>query len=190
MLRSLAAFDGLLNLAGGAVEGILVVFSLRVLHLPSWGFGLLLASAAVGGTAAALVADRVTARVGPGTVFIGGYIVSGIAMCAAAFTSNGFVCGALLAAVFAATALASVISFTLRQQLTPDHLRGRVASVYRTIISAAAPVGALIGGLVAEHVSIRVPILGFGLISLLLAAASAVWVNNRTVGAARLAAEA
>jgi MFS family permease len=190
LLRTLAIFGALLNLASGAVEGTLVVFALRSLHLTDLGFGLLLACAAVGGTAASLVADRVTGRVGPGVVLIGGYFMSGIAMCAAAFTSNGFVAGALLAVVFAANAFANIISFTLRQQLTPDPLRGRVTSVYRTIVTAAIPIGALFGGLIAEHFNIRGPILAFGIISLLVSAAATLWTNDRVIAAARAAVAA
>ena len=185
LLRTLAVFGASLNLASGAVEGTLVVFALRSLHLSDVGFGLLLASAAIGGTVASLVADRVTDRIGPGSVLIAGNFVSGIAMCAAAFTSNGYVCAALLAVVFAANTFANIISFTLRQQLTPDPLRGRVTSVYRTIVMAAIPIGALFGGLIAEHYNIRAPILAFGIISLFVSAAATIWTNDRIIAAAR-----
>jgi MFS family permease len=187
LLLALMSFGVLLNIGSGAVEATLVVFAQRVLHLSDFGFGMLLATAAVGGSAASLVTDRVTSRFGPGTVMIAGPLFAGVAMCAAAFTNNGIVFAVLFAVVFAANAFANIISFTVRQQLTPDELRGRVSGVFRTIIVGAIPVGALVGGLVAEHVSIRGPVLMFGILSLVVAFAASIWTNNATVATARAA---
>ena len=50
---------------------------------------------------------------------------------------------------------------------------------------AAIPIGALLGGLIAEHYNIRGPILAFGIISLIVSAAATIWTNDRIITAAR-----
>ena len=53
--------------------------------------------------------------------------------------------------------LLSVIAVTLRQQMVPDHLFGRVNSVFRWISWGAIPLGAFTGGVVAQTFGLRAP---------------------------------
>jgi hypothetical protein len=52
---------------------------------------------------------------------------------------------------------------TLRQMLTPDHLQARVNTAGRMIADAGLPVGAALGGFLAESLPIR---LTFGLLAI------------------------
>jgi MFS family permease len=52
----------------------------------------------------------------------------------------------------------NVNQVTIRQLLTPDGLRARVAAVTRLVIFGAIPVGTLVGGLLAELVGVRAAI--------------------------------
>jgi MFS family permease len=52
----------------------------------------------------------------------------------------------------------NVNKVTVRQVLTPDRLRARVAAVTRLVIFGAIPVGTLVGGVVAELFGVRVAI--------------------------------
>jgi MFS family permease len=184
VLRSLAGFGAVSNFGAAAVEATLVLFALRVLDTGAVGFGLLLASGAVGGAVAALVTNRVTARFGPGTVIVGGYIFAGLATFVAALTSNAYVCGVAIGVVFACHAWSDVVSYSLRQELTPDALRGRVFSLFRTALWGVWPFGALAGGLLAEW-SLRAPLLMFGGISLVIGLVAPPLVGNRAIKAAR-----
>jgi hypothetical protein len=56
---------------------------------------------------------------------------------------------------------------SLRQQLTPNHLRGRVESVYRLLEHGAAAPGALIGGVLAAQFGLTMPF-WFGAMTALL----------------------
>ncbi len=184
VLRSLAAFGAIANFGAAAVEATLVLFSLRVLHTGDAGFGLLLAAGAVGGTLAALVTNRVTGAFGAGTVIVGGYIAAGAATIVAALTSNAYVCGAAIGIVFACHAWTDVVSYSLRQELTPDALRGRVFSLFRTALWGVWPIGALAGGLLATW-SLRAPLLMFAIISLAIGAIAPRLVGNRAIAKAR-----
>ncbi len=51
----------------------------------------------------------------------------------------------------------NVVAVSLRQRLTPDDLRGRVASVARLLAWGTQPLGALLGGIVADAFGLRAP---------------------------------
>ena len=48
-----------------------------------------------------------------------------------------------------------VNQFSLRQAVTPDNVRGRVNATIRVMIRGIAPVGALLGGVIAEVAGLR-----------------------------------
>ena len=49
----------------------------------------------------------------------------------------------------------NVNRFAVRQAITPDHLRGRIAASSTTMISTAAMLGSLVGGIIAEIFSVH-----------------------------------
>jgi MFS family permease len=65
------------------------------------------------------------------------------------------VLGALLAMNGFATTMWSVVTVTLRQQVVPTELLGRVNSVYRMLAWGLMPAGALAGGLIAHGLGVR-----------------------------------
>jgi Transmembrane secretion effector len=50
----------------------------------------------------------------------------------------------------------NVVTVSLRQRISPDHLLGRVNAGYRLVGWGTMPLGALLGGLVAETLGMRV----------------------------------
>ncbi len=72
--------------------------------------------------------------------------------------------------------LVIMVAITVRQLLTPDHLQGRVNTTGRLIAWSGQPAGALLGGMLAELMPIR---LVFGLMTLGVAAGAglAVWAR-------------
>ena len=65
--------------------------------------------------------------------------------------------------------LNNVTQWSLRQLLTPDHLQGRMNSIFRTVFWGAWPIGNLIGGyvgsVIGSQASIFVAGAGFAVIS-------------------------
>jgi predicted MFS family arabinose efflux permease len=49
----------------------------------------------------------------------------------------------------------NVISVSLRQRITPDHLLGRMNSTYRLLGWGTMPIGAALGGAIAQWVGLR-----------------------------------
>ena len=68
---------------------------------------------------------------------------------------------------------------TVVQLSVPDHLRGRVMSVYTTVFAGSTPVGGLLTGAIASGVGVQFAI-GLGaVLSLLTGALSLSWLRGR-----------
>jgi MFS family permease len=135
------------------------------LHVGADGFGLLVTSVGLGSLVAALfVATRGKAS---HRVFLLGAIGFGVSELAIAFVPWFAVAMALLAVLgFASLTFSSAANTTL-QLGSPDHLRGRVMSVFTLLVMGSTPIGALFTGWLAETAGIQVTIAVEGSICLL-----------------------
>jgi MFS family permease len=75
----------------------------------------------------------------------------------------------------------NVVAVTLRQQLVPDELRGRVASVARLIAWGTQPAGALLGGLLAAGLGLRAPFYVAAVAWVAMTILTVPVVNNRSI---------
>jgi hypothetical protein len=62
----------------------------------------------------------------------------------------------------------NVVTVSLRQQIVPGHLLGRVNSVYRMLGWGLIPLGALAGGFTAQEFGLRAPFLIAGTVRALI----------------------
>ncbi len=190
LLRTLAVMVGLMNLATMAGEAILVLFAQDELGLGSVGYGLLLAGFGVGGVLGSLVATRLGRHAGTGTLLLAATLLMAVAWLVFGVGSNAWIGAAMLAIAGGTGVVFNVVGVSLRQAIVPDRLIGRVVSAFRTLAYGAVPAGAILGGAVARTLGLRAPFL---LGAAVLAAAGLLAlpvVNNRTIQAARVAAEA
>jgi MFS family permease len=84
----------------------------------------------------------------------------------------------------------NVVAVTLRQSLTPDEKRGRVAGASRLLAWGSQPLGALLGGFAASAFGLRSP---FWIASIAFAIATVVvWniISNSSIEEARNAPRA
>ena len=72
-------------------------------------------------------------------------------------SSNAFVVAGVGASFGLAITMWNVVAVSLRQRLTPDELRGRVAAAARLLAWGTQPLGALLGGLIADGFGLRAP---------------------------------
>lgn len=157
VLRSLSLAAGVANLMGTAMFAVFVLFAQEILEVDDVGYGLILAAAGVGGITGAAVAHRFESRFGPGVSLLSSMVGIAFVALAVATTSSPIVVGAAFAVDGFLIAIWNVTVVSLRQELTPDELRGRVASDARTIAFGAIPIGAVLGGVLAEVISLRAP---------------------------------
>ena len=169
VIRAFAVGAGVINLGSTAAVSVLVLHAQENLLLDEIGFGLLLASAAVGGVSGAQLAPRVIYRLGRKASVLTsvGAVVAGIVVMGAA--NSLLVAGAGFALFGFAAEIWNIVSVTYRQAATPDAMLGRVMSGFRVIAYGAFPIGAAFGGLIASAASLRAAFfVGAGLVAVLL----------------------
>ena len=136
-------------LLGGATA-LLPVFARDVLHVGPEGFGLLRAGPAMGATAVALWLAANPIRSKAGLYMFGGVAVFGLATVVFGLSKSLWLSVAALAVLGGAYMLSVFVRQTLVQLVTPDHMRGRVASVSSVFIGASNELGEFESGVVAR----------------------------------------
>ena len=188
VLRTLAILLGISN--GATMMGFatfaLYATSPDVLGLDEAGFGLLLTAGGVGSVVGGLLADRIVARIGR-TAALWAALAAFPIVNLLYVLAPGWEVVAVAAVVFGVVATVwNVITVSLRQTIIPDHLLGRVNSVYRFLGWGSMPIGALIGGLVADGFGLRAP----WLVGAILMAAPLPWAARHLTRTAVEAARA
>ncbi|MGI5459054.1 MFS transporter [Streptomyces sp. CA-249302] len=113
--------------------------------------GTVMACGALGTIAGSLLVARIRRRLGLGRTWPGAVALSGLAFAGLGWTHEVPVVAALSAAFLASVAVAGTCSMSLRQEITPEPLLGRVTSAFWTLQYAAAPIGAAVLTWTAEH---------------------------------------
>jgi len=180
-------------LSWGGTFALLVVYANRALHLTQVDvrLGLLYSAGELGGLLAAVAVPILIRHlaIGPLTAAFLAVSAAAVAFLAVAPSYDW----ALLAFFLFGLAYLIVITtgITVRQMLTPDHLQARVNTAGRMIAGGGLPAGALLAGLLAEVLPIR---LTFGLltISAVVGAGLAGWscLGSRPLAAVSVAAPA
>lgn len=157
LLRTIAIVMGILNLMLVAQNSILVLYVEERLGVSPAGFGTLVALYGVGGLLGGLVAERIIRQLGASATLRLALINEAAVPAVLALVKNPLLFGAIYVAFgFRAVTWGSLLA-ALRQELTPDELRGRVAGAGRLIeIGGAAP-GALLGGTLAARLGLTAP---------------------------------
>jgi len=188
LLRNLALLLGLLNMWATAGFAVMVLFAQEILGLDEVGFGLLLSCPAVGSLLGGLFTERLVARIGTGPVIWFGCFGASLSVLLVAPFSTALVVGPVLGLMGLAGAAWNVVTVSLRQQIIPDHLLGRVNSVYRFLGWGSMPLGALAGGLLADTFGLRAPFWIGGAILIVASAYFAPGFTSANVATAKSAA--
>ena len=157
LLRILALAIGLMNVTLMATASILVLVAQERLGLGPAGYGLLFSAMAVGGVAASLVVERIVGWLGPATTMRLGLVIEASTHLVLALARSPLVAGAILALFGFHAVTWSVTSVSLRQELVPERLLGRVNSAYAAFAYGGTSLGALLGGLLARRFGLTAP---------------------------------
>ncbi|MDH3753535.1 MAG: MFS transporter [Acidimicrobiia bacterium] len=193
MAITLAALNGLASMML-ATE---VLFAQEVLGLSPAGFGALTISGAVGGVIGSITAARVSVRIGPGASLFFTIIASAVAAGLMAGLPSVPVVFAMFVLISYVAVLWNVITVSLRQVLIPDHLLGRVNSVYRFFSWGVIPVATLLGGILvaltatvaSRETALRIPLAVSAVAHLLLYVYARPRLNTKRIEAARAAVD-
>jgi MFS family permease len=186
----------LLAMTFGMPRALFAVLSLSVFHAGAAGTGALYASVAFGATVAALTTGWLGNARYLGRIVIGAVIVWGGAIALAGLTTSFALAVLLFAVAGAADSVSAVCRGTISQTLTPDHMRGRMSSVFMLVVASGPRLGDVESGTVASLTSPRFSVVsggvacvaGVGLIVLLFPQLAG--YDGDAVGAGKAAASA
>jgi MFS family permease len=167
-----------LDLETGLFTGVLgsLADALGFGSVGTFVFALLTMGGALGAVLGSLLAPRISKAIGSGPSLYLTMIGQIVVVLVIGVTTRWWI-AFLAEAVFSITAILwNIITVSLRQTIIPDHLLGRVNSVYRFFGWGMMPIGAAVGGLVvtvAEQftdrgVALRVPFFVIAAASVLL----------------------
>jgi MFS family permease len=151
-IRTLLLLLGLVSLVAMPYTVLMPIFADRILHGGARGLGILMGATGVGALLGALTLASRTGVRGLGrwvAVSCGGF---GLSLVLFAFSRSFWLSTALLLPVGFCMMLQMSSSNTLIQAMVPDALRGRVMAVYSMMFMGMAPLGALLGGSLADRI--------------------------------------
>lgn len=154
LLRASALSAGTYSFFHAAILALQVLYLTRELHLTPAQLGLVLAGAGPGSLLGAALAVRVSGWLGLGPTMIGGLAIAGLGNLALPLAPIAII----VAATFVngvAQPLYNISQSSLRQMLVPPSLQGRVTATMTVIAGAAVPMGAFVGGQVADAVGVQ-----------------------------------
>ncbi len=126
------------------------VLAKDVLHEQASGFGFLMSAQGVGALLGALGIASLSHR-GPDALFLfGGAAALALSNLILAGVRQFALAAGILGLAGASLVLFTATANTTLQVTTPDHLRGRVMSMYAIVMGGMTPVGAIVAGSLAE----------------------------------------
>lgn len=169
------SLDLIAVLFGGAIA-MLPVFASEILAVGETGYGLLRAAPFTGSVLMALYLTSNPPLKNAGRKLI--LCVAGFALCMIVFAlSKSFVLSLFILALSGAFDNVSVvIRATIIQLLTPDEMRGRVASVSTMFISSSNEIGAFESGFAARLMGLIPSVIFGGGVALVSSAVAALWL--------------
>lgn len=157
-LRPLTIYGAVANLAYTGNLALVIVFLVRVVALGPAAVGLLMATGGIGGMLGALVAGRLTRRLGTARTLLTSALGTGLFGLLIPLTGTGtraayYVIGG--AVVAAGIVVGNIIVGSFRQAYCPPEMLGRVAASMRFLAFGAIPLGALLAGGLGTALGVR-----------------------------------
>jgi len=162
VLRALTILLTFFIFATYGLPDVLIYYLKHDLHQGDGVVGLVLAVAALGTVAGALTVASLRRRLGFGTCWTGAVILSALAIAGLGATGSVPPTAVLAALYLACASVAGISSMSLRQEVTPDHLLGRVTAAFWTIHFSLGPAGAALLTWAAGHFGVMTACLASG----------------------------
>jgi MFS family permease len=165
-LKNIAACTATANLSGTIATSVMLVYAVRELGMTAQTIGLAFSIGATGALLGALLANRVSTRLGVGPTIIAFAGVGGLALLPLALVPAGTSMPVLVALVAlfgfvtgVSTVVYNVAQVSLRQAITPTQMQGRMNATMRWFVWGTIPIGGLLGGVLGSLLGVREAIL-------------------------------
>jgi MFS family permease len=165
-IRSLLLIVAAMSLCVAPFVILLPYYAKEVFHGDARLLGLLTGCSGIGALSGALflASRRQVAILGRYVLFAS--CIGTLALMAFSFSRSLWLTLPLVVLLGFGLIVTAASSNTLIQTLVPDHLRGRVMSLYTMAFLGMAPLGSLISGRIAEHVGVPPTLFGAGVLAL------------------------
>lgn len=151
VLRALTVLLGLSSLLMAGRENLLIYHVKRELHRDDRAVGRVFALAALGAVLGASITPAMRARWGFAACWLGAGVLMGASLAGLGFAPTvGAAAGFAMAVAFGET-VRGINTMTLRQEITPDRLLGRVTAAFWAMLTVPAAVGAEVNARLAER---------------------------------------
>ncbi len=154
VMRPLVISASVLNLAGTAYFAVFVLWAVgpaSAMQLTEAQYPLVMLGFALGAVAGSVLAEPVQRRLGVMPTILTTLVGSVLLLLVPLFWPNGWAVAGAVTLFGITNTVGNVVSQSLRQRLVPGVLLGRVSGAARTLAFGLMPLGALLGGLVAER---------------------------------------
>ena len=130
--------------------GIIIIVLAQMQHATSFEIGLILAASGVGSIAGAMIVAPLRRRFSFGKMMIGACWLWALSWLCFAIAPNPVFLGVATALSFIVVPIYMSLHFGYRLSVIPDHLQGRVHSVFRLIAFGSEPIGLALTGLLVQ----------------------------------------
>jgi MFS family permease len=146
----------------GMPRALFPVLAVSVYGAGAEGAGLLYASVAAGATVTALTTGWLAHARRLGVLVVCAVAVWGVAIALAGLAGSLWVAAALLAVAGGADSVSAVCRSAINQSVTPDHVRGRMSSVFSLVVASGPRLGDVEAGAAAALGGVRFSVVSGG----------------------------
>lgn len=171
ILRSISLSTASLNFFRTAFDTIFILYLAKIVHISPTQIGLILGIGSIGGVAGALLATKISNKIGIGKSIIISTLIIWIGGMTVPFSSSVsfsfiIIIIGLMLLNFGNT-MYFITQVSLRQSITPPQLLGRINASNRFLTRGAMPLGGIFGGFLGVITSLHTAliIITFGYIS-------------------------
>ena len=164
VLRRLTFIMAALNFFYFASGALLVLYTSDILRSSNITFTALSVGSALGTIISRFIVSRISDRFGSTNTIAVALWVWAISSVGIAVTSDKYIAVIMFVLMGVGNGLWMIINTTLRQQLTPARMLGRMNAAFRTVSWGVVPFGAAFGGVCARYFGLRGPFITFAVV--------------------------
>ncbi|MGN7284236.1 MFS transporter [Shouchella rhizosphaerae] len=143
------------NFGFSLMMGVLVFFAVDQLQATEAQVGLYISIGAAGGLVGVLIVKKLATLLPRGKIYTYTNMFDVVAFTILAFATSWWMIAIAMALFNFSTSVSNVIYLAVRQEITPNHMLGRVSGSIATLVQMTMPLGIIAGGLWAEFLNIR-----------------------------------
>ena len=170
LIRLLLLVMAVFSVFGFSYAVLMSVIATQLLKQGAAGYGALMSASGVGAFLGAIYLAGNARRLQKGRALLHGGLLASLAIIAFGMSRNFYLSLGILPFVGAGLVVASACINSIIQEVTPDHLRGRVVSMWAFIFAGFTPLGSFYAGMVARITSADMAVVLGGVCCILLIA--------------------